>query len=195
MTKRDEEESQLSIQFTFEEIFKQNERRIHYQIHKLGIRDPHREFYSEGLYALWHAYQKYEPDKGPLATYFNFMIRNRLIDKVRKNSRITHNHDIVIQEEKLELNQGNHVGTTKLPVVDPKGIDVVDEPFWQEVKSLLTEKQWTWVKYTIFKQLTTKEIAALEKVTESAVKSWAKEARKKLRKHFHDPNSRLYYSE
>ncbi|WP_234028515.1 hypothetical protein [Lentibacillus sp. Marseille-P4043] len=41
--------------FEFEEIFEQNKRRIHYHIHKLNIRDPHREYFQEGLCALWNA--------------------------------------------------------------------------------------------------------------------------------------------
>ncbi|MFD2046604.1 hypothetical protein ACFSTA_20295 [Ornithinibacillus salinisoli] len=46
---------------TYEEIFKQNENRIHYHIHKLR-RDPYNEFYVEGLYAMWLAYKNYQPD-------------------------------------------------------------------------------------------------------------------------------------
>ncbi|WP_373895451.1 hypothetical protein [Virgibacillus sp. CBA3643] len=38
---------------TFDEIFKQNGRRIHYHIHKLNIRDPHSEFYAQVLVAMW----------------------------------------------------------------------------------------------------------------------------------------------
>ena len=79
----------LVIDLDFEEILKQNERRIYYHMHRLGIRD----FYAGGLFALWMAYKKYEPDKGPLATYFNFMIRNRLIDKIRQESRVQENKE------------------------------------------------------------------------------------------------------
>ncbi|HLS09618.1 hypothetical protein [Lentibacillus sp.] len=42
---------------SFEEIFKQNEKRIHYHMLKLGINDPYREFYGESLYAMWMAYK------------------------------------------------------------------------------------------------------------------------------------------
>ncbi|MBP1970759.1 DNA-directed RNA polymerase specialized sigma24 family protein [Virgibacillus natechei] len=67
-------------QFSFEEIFKQNERRIQYHLRQLRIQDPHQEFYQEGLRAMMMAYETYHPDEGPFATYFNVMIRNRLID-------------------------------------------------------------------------------------------------------------------
>lgn len=49
------------MDFTFEEIFEQNKRRIHYHIHKLRIDDQHHEFYQEGLYVMWNAYQAYQP--------------------------------------------------------------------------------------------------------------------------------------
>lgn len=64
---------------TFEEIYEQNKRRIHYQIHRLNIQSPYEEFFQEGLCAMWHAYEKYNPDKGPMSTYFNYTIRNRLV--------------------------------------------------------------------------------------------------------------------
>ncbi|MBP1971752.1 hypothetical protein J2Z83_003907 [Virgibacillus natechei] len=33
-------------QFSFEEIFKQNERRVQYHLRQLRIQDPHQEFYQ-----------------------------------------------------------------------------------------------------------------------------------------------------
>lgn len=168
-------------EFTFEEIFKQNEKRIYYHMLKLGIRDPHQEYYSEGLYAMWMAYKKYEPTKGPLATYFNFIIRNHLIDKIRKDSRTIRNHEMIIQEEKIQLENGNRYGLSKLPVVNPTGVDVVDEMFWKEVQKKLTEKQWKWVRYYIVEGMSVREIAEQENISEEAVKSWGKQARKKLR--------------
>ncbi|MGG4181292.1 sigma-70 family RNA polymerase sigma factor [Virgibacillus pantothenticus] len=81
------EDKKYNSHITFEEIVKQNERRIYYQLHKLNIRDPHQEFYQEGLVAMWNAYETYQPDKGPMATYFNYTIRNRLIDLIRKKGR------------------------------------------------------------------------------------------------------------
>ncbi|MBP1971348.1 RNA polymerase sigma factor (sigma-70 family) [Virgibacillus natechei] len=71
-------------QVSFEEIFKQNERRVYYHIHQLRIQDPLQEFYREGLIAMWKTYGTYHPDEGPFATYFNFIIRNRLIKFLRK---------------------------------------------------------------------------------------------------------------
>ena len=49
---------------SFEEIMKQNERRVHYHIHKLQVNDPHQEFYQEGLVAIEDAYETHQPDLG-----------------------------------------------------------------------------------------------------------------------------------
>jgi len=68
------------IELSFEEIVKQNERRVQYYIHKLNVRDPHQKFYRKELDSIWNAYGKHEPDNGPLATYFNYTIKNHLIN-------------------------------------------------------------------------------------------------------------------
>lgn len=75
---------------TFEVTFKQNEKRIYYYMHKLCIRNSFGGFYSEGLYAMLTAYQKYEPNKGPLATYFNYTITNRLINVICEKEKDDH---------------------------------------------------------------------------------------------------------
>lgn len=169
--------------FTFEEIFKQNERRIHYHIHKLNIRDPHQDFFQEGLVALWNAYKTHEPDKGPMATYFNFTIRNRLIDKVRKDTRLTENDEKVIMKNMKELDDGNHFSTSEAvyPLVDTSDIPVHDSYLWNQLKDNLTTNQWKWIDYYIVKDMSIKEIANLENKSEDAVKSWGRQARKKLR--------------
>ncbi|MFD1363348.1 sigma-70 family RNA polymerase sigma factor [Lentibacillus salinarum] len=88
--------------------FEQNKQRIHYQIHKINIRDPHQEFFQEGLVALWNAYETYQPDKGPMATYFNYMVRNRLIDRMRRETRQREIEKEAIQEQKTQLTDGNY---------------------------------------------------------------------------------------
>ncbi|WP_156290681.1 sigma-70 family RNA polymerase sigma factor [Oceanobacillus salinisoli] len=172
--------------FTFEEIFKQNENRIHFHIHQLGIRDPAREFYTEGLYAMWLAYKKYEPEKGPLSTYFNYTIRNRLIDLLRKKLTDEQQQDDYIQKEKSTLSNGNHYGDSKLPVMDWSDIKVEDEKLWEQAFSKLSEKQRKWVYYYIIRDMSLKEIAKQEGTSVEAVKDWGKQARKKLKEALKD---------
>ena len=72
---------------SFEQFFKANERRIHFHIHRLGIpANLHDEFYTEGIVALWKAYQEMDASKGNPGTFLNYRIRFRLIDLIRKKS-------------------------------------------------------------------------------------------------------------
>lgn len=162
--------------FTFEEVFKQNERRIYYNLHKLGIRDYYGEYYSEAMFAMWIAYKKYDRDEGPLSTYFNYAIRNRLIDLIRKKTREYEVEKEYIEQEAVlliaEMNSTYTSSDTNIP----------DEKLWKNVFSTLTTNQRKWVYYAIILDYPVKEIAEKEDVSVEAVKSWGKEARKKLRR-------------
>lgn len=166
----------------FEEIVAQNRNRIHYHIHRLNIYDPHQEFYQEGLFAMWKAYQKYEPDRGPLATYFNYTIRHRLIDLLRQKNREKHKDALLFGSslEKMSLTCSHSKIESVLIESFESKLDIMKlDPY---LRILLTDKQWTWLKYYIFENMPIREIAAQEGVTVEAVKSWGKEAKKKLRK-------------
>lgn len=169
------------VNLSFEEIVKQNERRIHYHIHKLNLQDPHQEFYQEGLFAMWNAYRKYQPDKGTLSTYFNYTIRNRMIDLLRKKAREQKGDDAFIQNEKQKLDNGNRSRKDNLPILDFSDIPVDDAAVWEQVRAMLTVNQWKWVHCFIILDMPVKDIAAREAVSEDAVKSWGRQARKKLR--------------
>ncbi|WP_067727426.1 sigma-70 family RNA polymerase sigma factor [Oceanobacillus damuensis] len=167
---------------SFEEIFNQNENRIYYHMQHLGIHDPHREFYMEGLYGMWLAYKKHQPDKGPLSTYFNFYIRNHLIDTLRKKTRQQQN-DKNLTSEKLKMDHdGNRYGDTKLPIADSAGISVNNQIIWEDVFSDMTEKQQKWLYYHIILDISLKEIAERESTSVEAVKSWGKGVKKKLKR-------------
>lgn len=166
----------------FQTIYEQNKNRIHYQMYKLGIHDPHNEFYTEGIYAMWNAYKKYQPIKGPMGTYFNYQIRYRLIDMLRRKTTELNNADNVIEQQKADLDNGNHHSAYKYPVVDTTGISIHDKTFWTFIRSRLSENQWKWVNGYIINGLSQKEIAEAEGVSPDAVKSWSREARKKLHK-------------
>lgn len=175
------QKQESQVKMSFEDIFRQNERRIHYHIHRLNIQDPHREFYVEGLHAMWTAYKKYRPDQGVLSTYFNFTIRNRLIDMLRKKTRESHNQEAYIQQEKPNLDNGNRDCRTNMPIPDRSGIEVEDKTIWENIHAILTANQWKWVEGHIIKEMPLKEIAEQEEVTVEAVKTWAKTAKKRLR--------------
>ena len=167
---------------SFESFFKVHERRIHFQINRLNIpRDLHPDFYAEGMIALWQAYQSFDPKRGNLGTYLNYRIRFRLIDLLRKKVQQEERIDKYIEQSKELLNDGNRYGTNKRPVIRVTELPLSNKPFWQEVKSHLTERQWKWVKYFIIAELTIKEIMEIEDVSADAVKGWGQAVRKKLR--------------
>jgi RNA polymerase sigma factor (sigma-70 family) len=166
--------------FTFEEIVKQNENRIHYQLQLLGIRDMEGDFYAEALIAMWRAYKKYDPNKGPMATYFNYSIRNRMIDLIRARVREEENNQSVVDYYSSFHESLQSTSKPTLNITSDK--DIVDEHLWHKVFSTLTDKQRKWVYYAIIKNYSLKEIAEKEGVSVEAVKSWAKEAKKKLRR-------------
>lgn len=166
----------------FEKFFRQNQRRIHFQIRRLGITgDLYDEFYAEGMIALWEAYQTYEVKKGDVGTFINYKIRYRLIDLLRKKTRQKESLDYYVLEKRTELTDGNHHRATQMPLISHPGIVLKDKRFWEEIRSRLTEKQWKWVEYFIIADLTIKEIMEIENVSADTVKSWGKAVRKKLR--------------
>ncbi|WP_099159594.1 sigma-70 family RNA polymerase sigma factor [Virgibacillus ndiopensis] len=168
---------------TFEEILEQNKRRVYYHIRKLKLNDSHQEFYQEGLVAMWNAYEKYQPNKGPLATYFNYVIRNRMIDLMRKQKREQENQKFFVQQHNAEHEDGNYYrnGERVYPLLKVAEDFQKYEPFWDEVKDNLSENQLKWLKYFIIKDMSVKDIALQEGVTVDAVKGWGREVRKKLK--------------
>lgn len=168
----------------FAAFFDQHERRIHYLIRRLTI--PHSlydDFYAEGIVALWQAFEDYEASKGQIGTFLNYRIRFRLLDLQRKMMREQASTERAKEAQMLEAGAGNRIRATNDLLVDARGIELPDETFWRDVRSVLTDNQWKWVNYFVVQELSIKEIMALENVSEGAVKGWARQTRKKLKNH------------
>lgn len=166
----------------FEMFLAANERRIHYQIHRLGVSgDWYAEFYAEGVVALWRAYREHEVVKGNLGTFVNYRIRFRLIDLMRKKMREQQTDELVVTAKREEQHDGNLHRASGLHVLDVRGVELVDDTFWKVVRERLSEKQWKWVYYFIICDLSVKEIMELEEVSADAVKGWGRQVRSKLR--------------
>lgn len=165
---------------SFEEILEQNERRIYYHIFKLRIDDPHKEYYQEGLFAMWRAYETYRPDKGPMSTYFNFIIRNRLIDLLRRERRLLIIDEQITRLETSQIDNGNRLRKHGPSMLESGEISVKDQELWAQVRSVLTAKQWRWLKLYIFMDMSINEVANNERISVEAVKSRGRQVRKKL---------------
>ncbi|WP_188454785.1 sigma-70 family RNA polymerase sigma factor [Virgibacillus oceani] len=173
----------MNQKITFEEIFEQNKGRIHYQINKLNIKDPQGEYFQEGLCAMWNAYESYQPDKGAMSTYFNYIIRNRLIDLLRKQTREYNHSKEIVLENRTQIDDGNHkrLGEAYSPISYVSDLSLNDPYLLPYIKSQLTDNQWKWVYYFIVQDMSIKDIAAQEGKTADAVKSWGKQVKKKFR--------------
>ncbi|MGY0691355.1 sigma-70 family RNA polymerase sigma factor [Virgibacillus sp. FSP13] len=170
-----------AIRLSFEEIVNQHEGRIYYYIHKLNINDPHKEFYQEGLCALWSACETYQPEKCLLDTYLNYTIRNRLVDLLRKKQREQKSDEYFYQEETKMIESGNRCNQMNLPVDKDPPMPNENLELWGQVKAQLTVNQWKWIDFYILRDLSIKEIAEQEGVTVDAVKGWARQAKRKLK--------------
>ncbi len=170
------------VEQDFDTFFKMHERRIHFQIHRLGISGGwYSEFYTEGSFALWQAYKDFNQQKGNLGTYLNYRIRYKLIDLVRKKTREIEQADKLVEHRMITMTNGTRNRNTDTPLVDIPSITIQDRQFWQNIRNQLTENQWKWVHYFIIADLSIQEIMEIENVTADAVKGWGQSVRKKLR--------------
>lgn len=174
-------ESVKEVNYLREKLFMQ-EQRIYYHIHRLRIPYAfHEEFYAEGMIALWQAYESYDASRGEFDTHLNAALNFHFIDLIRKNKRASDAQISAREQLITDQETGNTMTRTNQLLIDPSGIQINDTQVWQQIKSLLSKRQWTWVVYFVIKEYPLKEIAAQEEVSIEAVKSWAKEARRKLR--------------
>ncbi len=123
----------------FGAFFTQHERRIHYQIRRLHI--PYAlydDFLSEGIGALWRAYEEYDESKGNIGTFLNYRIRYRLIDFLqRKLIREQEKDDLAKEAQKIEEHSGNRDRSRSDFLIDVRGIELPDNTLWRDVRSLL----------------------------------------------------------
>jgi len=166
----------------FEAFLKMHERRIHFQIHRLGIHSNwYDEFYTEGIVALWKAYQTFDKEKGNLGTYMNFRIRYALIDHIRKKKREENHRENILQHGITQMTNGTRNRNSDTELIHIPNIPLHDTSFWESIQGKLTANQWKWVKYFIIADLSIQEIMEIEDVTADAVKGWGRTVRKKLK--------------
>ncbi|WP_442852957.1 sigma-70 family RNA polymerase sigma factor [Bacillus sp. UNC41MFS5] len=142
---------------------------LHKIMNSLHLYKNHDEFYQHSLIALWEASQRFDPNKGSFTNYAYTYIKGRLLMELKKSQQ---EHERYIQpvEEFWDLVEDSHS----------------DDPLQKETLltycETLTPNQKKWLLYTVCDYLTIKEIAELEKVSPSAVKSWRSGAREKVKK-------------
>jgi RNA polymerase sigma factor (sigma-70 family) len=155
---------------SFEQLVEQYQPMIHKIIHSLHIYKDHDEFYQHSLIALWEASRRFDSNKGTFSSFAYTYIKGHLITELKK----------------LHLDQERNVHPDEefweLTAAAPHSAGPLDEEILLSYCQTMTPNQKKWVIYSILQNLTVKEIAELEKVSLSAVKSWRSGARDKIRK-------------
>jgi RNA polymerase sigma factor (sigma-70 family) len=143
---------------------------IHKIIHSLHIYKNKDEFFQLGLIGLWEAYNNFDPQKGKFTSYAYMYIKGRLL---------------------TELKAANKLDSTTATGDEEFWLNIPDEgagcPFEEETllaycqHANLTSNQTKWVLYHCLKGFETRQIAAIEHVSLSSVKSWRAGAKEKLK--------------
>src|SRR5690606_13736793 len=123
--------------------------------------------------------------KGPMSTYFNYTIRNRLLDMIRKEENERKKTMRIAEESRMKWDSGNRNVSLNRPIVSGYDEELEMKELLRELldklPTFLTQNELKWVQGFCIEGLSVKELAEREGVTENAVKSWGRQTRIKLR--------------
>lgn len=153
---------------SFDILVQRYERMIWKIIQSLHIYKSKEEFYQTGLIALWEASKRYDSEKGNFTGFAYAYIKGKIMTELTKAHK-QETRSVYPEEEFWDsLGDNSH---------EP----AMETEFILSFCGHLTENQKKWVLYTAIDFLSVKEIAEIEQVSVSAVKSWRKGAREKLK--------------
>jgi RNA polymerase sigma factor (sigma-70 family) len=153
----------------FEEVAKNFEPLIKSQIKGLRIYRDFDLYYQCGLIGLWEAYSRFQPEKGSFPAFAMQTIRGKMLSELKRESRYEEQHTAVEQ---------SIIDTI---ADDEASSSVLAEEIVASYCETLSPKQKLWVEQAIILQKKQREIAEEFGVSSETVKSWRKEALKKLR--------------
>ncbi|MBD1380403.1 sigma-70 family RNA polymerase sigma factor [Metabacillus arenae] len=154
---------------TFKELLSDYQPMIYHILKKLHIYKNHDEFYQIGMIALWEAYRRYDHLKGSFSGYAYSTIKGKIMYEMTKRNRFEQHHSFGAEETEY--------GSEDSSLNNIESIEMVEA-----IAAELTINQKKWFLSYVIEGKTPKEIAITEKVSESAVKSWRRDALKKIRK-------------
>ena len=153
---------------SFEQLAIQYEPMIERIIYSLHIYKNKDEFRQNGLIALWEASKRFDPAKGNFPTYAYHYIKGYILMELTKET-MQSERTYYPEVEFMEIAEASY---TEEPLVE----DILVQHC-----HTLTPNQRKWLLLTVLEGLGVSEIAEKEKVSLSAVKSWRKGARDKLK--------------
>ncbi|SEN69880.1 RNA polymerase sigma factor, sigma-70 family [Amphibacillus marinus] len=151
----------------FNQIISQYEPMIYHMLKKYQVRDRGGDYHQELLIVLWEATVNYRPGKMKFSTYLYTRIRFKLIDLIRKNSRIS---------EKEHFSDVELMHTYCLESAYDWDFILINQ-----IEQVLTKREWQWFVEHIFYGKTLVEIADLYHVSTNAVRHWKRKAIPKIR--------------
>jgi len=153
----------------FESLLKEYEPMIYHLLSKYQVNDPEKEYYQELAITLWKASRDYRPSQMKFSTYAYSRMNFRLIDLFRKNTRDRELKERVKKEQKDQV------------VFTESGYER-DPVLIQQIRDVLTEREWLWFYEQIFHGKRLVEIAEEHGVGSNAVRHWKRRAVVKIRK-------------
>ncbi|MDR7078903.1 DNA-directed RNA polymerase [Neobacillus niacini] len=153
---------------SFEQLASQYEPMIHRIINTLHIYKNKDEFHQHGLIALWEASKHFDSKKGQLSTFAYAYIKGYLLMELSKATK---------ESERSIYPKGVFWENA----VDPYSESLLEKEILFSYCHNLTPHQKKWFLLSTLEGLSVNEIAKMEKVSVSAVKSWQKGARERLK--------------
>ncbi|HDR6309247.1 TPA: sigma-70 family RNA polymerase sigma factor [Bacillus cereus] len=86
---------------TFKEAVVLYEGMIVNQIKKLGIRQDYEEYYQCGLIGFWHAYERFDAEKGCFPAYALVTVRGYILERLKKESTVQERYVCVGEYEDI----------------------------------------------------------------------------------------------
>lgn len=153
----------------FESILKEYESMIYHLLNKYQVNDPEKEYYQELVITLWKATREYQEGRMKFSTYAYSKMNYRLIDLFRKNNRDRELAELMTKEQRDQM-VFHEVSYERDPV------------FTQQIRGILTEREWLWFDGQILQGKKLVEIARDHNVSADAVRNWKRRAVVKIRR-------------
>ncbi|AZB42563.1 sigma-70 family RNA polymerase sigma factor [Bacillus sp. FJAT-42376] len=151
----------------YSELLERYKPMILHLMKRLSIYRNHEEFFQTASIALWEASNHYQPSKGTMDAYYYLFIKGKLMNEMTRQNRLLMREDL-----KDEWGWADSGPDDFLPA---------ERYDWEDLMKDLTLNQKKWIRNYAFLGLTITEIAQKEGATPAAVKSWRRDAIKKLR--------------
>ncbi|PER35088.1 RNA polymerase subunit sigma-70 [Bacillus cereus] len=102
------------------------------QIKRLNIYPDYEEYYQCGLIGLWHAYERYEEEKGSFPAYAVVTVRGYILERLKKECVVQERYVCTDQyEERFECEDVGTRAKDFMSVLDDREKHIISERFFE----------------------------------------------------------------